>query len=267
MTKNNSQGDNGENKMEKVTLIPTDENSRYFQQHVASRHGKGSTTIGSKLLENVQDGYMLNLLKETDKKYQKLIDEKGEPGRVVFAVEADRPVGTNAIFPIENVDQSLIFSTIREPGTERAAKIKVVLVSEKDIPTTNVAQVIMGSYGENEKGIKEAGNYTVIFGDEGMPFPESVAKRNPDDKELIGKCQKYWDSHVMLITPKELEANITELKAQGMPTKTQELALKTFLQHRGGKSPIIKSFTPEISPNAVKLKLSKSNNITPKTYE
>ena len=101
--------------MEKVTLIPTDENSRYFQQHVAGRHGKGSTTLGSKLIENVPDGYMLNLLKVADKEYQKLIDEKGEPGRVVFAVEANKKVGTNAVFPIENVDKSAVFSTIREP--------------------------------------------------------------------------------------------------------------------------------------------------------
>ena len=239
--------------MEKVTLIPTDENSRYFQEHVAGRHGKGSTTIGSKLLDGVPDGYMLNLLKETDKLYQVAIDEKGTPGRMVFAVEADKPVGTNAVFPVENLDESAVFSTTREPGTDGAAKIKVALISEKDMPKTNVAQVIMGHYGPTGN----AGIYTVIFGDEGMPFPEGAAKRNPNDKEFIDKCQKYWDSHVILITPKELEANIAELKALGMPTKSQELALKTFSTHRGAKSPIVKPFTPEIAANAVRVQMPK----------
>lgn len=248
--------------MEKVTLIPTDEKSEYYQEHIAGRHGKDSITIGSKLLGNVPDKYILNLLNYTDKQYQAAIDEKGLPGRMVFAVEADRPVGTNAVFPIENIDENLVFSTIREAGTERAAKIKAVLVSEKDMPTTNVAQVIMGHYGPTGK----AGIYTMIFGDEGMPFPENIAKRSPDDKEFIAKCRDYWDSHVMLVTPKELEANIAELKAQGLPTKSQELALKSF-EHRDEKSPIIKPFVAVISPNAVKLQLPKINRVTPKTYE
>ena len=120
---------------------------------------------------------MLNLLKETDKAYQAAIDEKGTPGRMVFAMEADRPIGTNAVYPIENLDKSTVFSTIREPGTEGEAKIRVALISEKDMPKTNVAQVIMGHYGPTGN----AGIYTMIFGDEGMPFAESVAKRSPDD--------------------------------------------------------------------------------------
>lgn len=62
--------------MEKVNLLPTNEDSQYYQQHIAGRHGKGSTTIGSKLLEDVSDKFMLNLLKETDKAYQAAIDEK-----------------------------------------------------------------------------------------------------------------------------------------------------------------------------------------------
>ena len=130
------------------------------------------------------------------------------------------------------------------------------------MPTTNVAQVIMGHYGPTGN----AGIYTMIFGDEGMPFAENIAKRSPDDKELIQKCQEYQDTHVFLVTPKELEANIAELKEAGMPTKTQELALKSF-EHRHGESPVIKPFIPEISPNAVKLQLPKANGASPKTYE
>ncbi len=248
--------------MEKVTLIPTDENSKYYQEHVAGRHGKDSTTLGSKLLADVPDNYMLRLLKETDKAYQSAIDKMGTPGRMVYAVEAAKAVGTNAVFPIENLDKGAVFSTTREPGTDRAAKVLVALVDEKDMPKTDVAQVIMGPYGSDSAGI-----YTVIFGDEGMPFPEGAAKRNPDDTAFIEKCQKYWESHVMLITPKELEANIAELKAQGMPTKIQELALKTFLQHRNAKSPVTKPFTPEISANAVKLKLPEPYSVKPRFYE
>lgn len=248
--------------MEKVKLLPTNEDSQYYQQHIAGRHGKGSMTIGSKLLEDVSDKFMLNLLKETDKAYQAAIDEKGTPGRMVFAMEADRPIGTNAVYPIENLDKSTVFSTIREPGTEGEAKIRVALISEKDMPKTNVAQVIMGHYGPTGN----AGIYTMIFGDEGMPFAESVAKRSPDDTEFIAKCQKYWDSHVFLITPEELEANIEQMKAQGRTTKTQELALASF-RRREEKSPIVQPYTPEISPNAVKMKMSRSGGVKSKEYE
>lgn len=236
--------------MEKVTLVPTD--GEYYAEHIVARHGKESATIGSKLLESVPDEYMLNLLKTTDKAYQKAIDEKGKPGRMVFAVTADRPVGTNAVYPVENLDKGAVFSTVREPGTDRAAKIKVAIVSEKDMPTTNVAQVIMGNYGPTGK----AGIYTMIFGDEGMPFAGSeAAKRGGPD--FAKACEDYWNTHVFLVTPKELENNIKELKSCGLPSKIQELALKSFEISRGGKSPVIKPFQPEISAGAVKMSLTK----------
>lgn len=134
----------------------------------------------------------------------------------------NNPAGTNALYPIENLDKRAVFSTTREPGSDGAAKIKVALIAENDMPTTNVAQVIMGHYGPTGK----AGIYTAIFGDEGMPFPENIAKRSPDNKEFIAHCQTYWGNHVMLITPKELEADIAELKAQGMSTKNTRIGIE-----------------------------------------
>ena len=130
--------------MEKVELIPTNETSEYYQEHVVGRHGKGSTSIGSKLLDNVSDGYILNVLSETDAAYQKAIDEKGQPGRMVFAVQADRPIGTNALLPKENLDSNSVFSTIRDIGTRGEAKVLVALISESEMPKTNIAHVIMG---------------------------------------------------------------------------------------------------------------------------
>ena len=202
------------------------------------------------MLRDIPDEYMLALLGRTDKQYQALIDEDWRPGRVVFAVEADRPIGTNAVYPLENIDSSVVFSTIREPGTENGANIKVALISEEDMPKTNIAQVIMGNYVPTGK----AGIYTMIFGDEGMSFAENIVKKDPENVDLIADCMKYWRNHVVLITPEELKANIADLKAKGYPAKAQELALKSF-ELRGKTNPIVKSYTPEISPSAVKIKM------------
>jgi hypothetical protein len=47
-----------------------------------------------------------------------------------------------------------------------------------------------------------------------MPFPRKLAETATErDKEFNEKCKSYWDSHVMLITPKELE-KIIELKKE-----------------------------------------------------
>ncbi len=242
-------------KMEKVELIPTNETSEYYQEHVVGRHGKGSTSIGSKLLDNVSDGYILNVLSETDAAYQKAIDEKGKPGRMVFAVQADRPIGTNALLPKENLDSNSVFSTIRDIGTRGEAKVLVALISESEMPKTNIAHVIMGHYGPTGK----AGIYTMICGDEGMPMPRPVDENTPPEAvKFNAECQKYWDSHVFLITPKELKANIAELQANGVSTSKQEMFLRAF-EAKGEKSPIEKSYQAYISPSAVKLQIKSSH--------
>lgn len=242
--------------MEKVELVPTNETSGYYQEHIAGRHGKGSTSIGSKLLDSVSDDYMLSVLKETDSAYQSAIDEKGTPGRMVFAVQADRPIGTNALLPIENIDNDAVFSTTRDISTRGEAKVLVALISESEMPKTNIAHVIMGHYGPTGK----AGIYTMVCGDEGMPMPRPVDENAPLEAiKFNEECQKYWDSHVFLITPKELKANIRELQANGVSTTKQEMFLRAF-EARGEKSPVIKPYQAHISPNAIKIQIRSSND-------
>ena len=238
--------------MMKVELVPTNEDSGYYQEHIAGRHGKVAKSIGSKLLENVPDDYMLNILKETDKAYQKAIDDMGAPGRMVFAVQANRPVGTNALLPKENLDNDVIFSTIRDVGTPRETKVFVALISEQDMPETNIVHVIMGHYGPTGK----AGIYTMICGDEGMPMARPVDENmTPEMIKFNDECKKYWDDHVFLITPEELKANIEELKEHGVSTKKQQMFLEGF-ELSGRKSPIIKAYQATVSKNAVKLQLA-----------
>lgn len=240
--------------MKKIELVPTNEDSVYYKEHVAGRHGKGSKSIGSKLLESVPDNYVLNILKESDKAYQKAIDERGAPGRMVFAVQADRPVGTNALLPKEKLDKKAVFSTIRDVGTPGEIKVFVALISEKDMPTTNIVHVVMGHYGPTGK----AGIYTMICGDEGMPMPRPVDENTPPEMiKFNDECKKYWDSHVFLITPEELKANIAELKEHGISTKTQQMFLESF-ELGGEKSPIIKTYQATISKSATKLQFMSS---------
>ena len=242
--------------MEKVELIPTNETSEYYQEHVAGRHGKDSTSIGSKLLDNVADDYILSILSETDKAYQKAIDEKGKPGRMVFAVQADRPIGTNALLPKENLDESSIFSTIRDIGKKGETEVLVALISEKEMPKTNIVHVIMGNYGPGKAGI-----YTMIYGDEAMPMPKPVDENTPPEfVKFNEECKKYWESHVFLITPKELKANITELQAKGVSTTRQEAALKAF-EEKEEKSPVIKSYKAHVSETATKLFVNSPNSL------
>lgn len=241
--------------MEKVELIPTNETSKYYQEHVAGRHGKGSTSIGSKLLGNVPDVYILNILSEADAAYQNAIDEKGKPGTMVFAVQADRPIGTNALLPKENLYSNSVFSTIRDIGTRCEAKVLVALISESEMPKTNIVHVIMGHYGPTGK----AGIYTMIYGDKGMPMPKPVDENTPPEAvKFNAECQKYWDCHVFLITPKELKANIAELQANEVSTSKQEMFLRAF-EAKGEKSPIEKSYQADISPDAIKLPINSSH--------
>ncbi len=254
--KNREKRKQKEAKMEKVELIPTNETSEYYREHVAGRHGKGSTAIGSKLLDDVSDDYILEVLSKTDNAYQEAIDEKGKPGRMVFAVQADRPIGTNALLPKENLDNNSVFSTTRDIGTRGEAQVLVALISKDEMPKTNIAHVIMGHYGPTGK----AGIYTMICGDEGMPMPRAVDENTPPEAVRFNEeCQKYWDSHVFLITPEELKANIAQLQANGISATKQELFLRAF-EAKGEKSPIAKPYQAYVSPNAVKLQVKSSKN-------
>jgi len=230
---------------------PIDENNPRCQRHIEDRHGSEAVTIGSKALPGVSKKDRTNMLKAAAAAYQKLIDEQGNPGRKVFAFQAEKPMGTNALVAVDHINESAVFSTTRDYGTPYQSKIRVALVSKEDMPKTNVAHVVMGPTGEGKANV-----YTMIYGDEGMPFPKEFDENTP--KEILAfnnKCKEYWDSHVFLTTPEELKANIDELKAKGVPTILQEQALRKFNEN-GQKSPVLKPYRAPVSQNAVKLTLN-----------
>jgi len=207
--------------MEKLELSPCAEN----EEHLARHTDTSSLVAGSKVLEGVTRADIAAISKKFDEAYQALIEKEGNPGRQVFALTTDRPIGTDAVVPLETLDKSRVFEIVREPGTRGEAKIKVALISKKDMPKTNVIHAVYGPYGPTGKG----GIYTMMFGDPGEPFARDLPEDAPEaQKKANEKSKKYWDEHVFLITPEELEYAMAKMREQGLPTKQAETALKFF---------------------------------------
>ncbi len=230
--------------LEKLEFVPCAEN----EEHLARHTDTTSLVVGSKVLEGVSKDDISTISRRFDEAYQALIEEKGNPGRQVFALTTSRPIGTDALVPIENLDPSKVFEIVREPGTRGEAKIKVAIISEKDMPKTNVVHAVYGPYGPTGKG----GNYTIMFGDPGAPFPRALPEDAPQaQKDMNKQFKRYWDSHVFLITPKELEYAIEKMKEHNVPTSTVE-ARQKFFDH-SPTSPIIKEYNSKADENAMNM--------------
>jgi len=240
--------------LNKLKLIPTVWSDAY-ETHILSRHVWGLNPW-SKALPETDDQIFIDILNRVDEEYQALIDEEWNPGRRVFVVESKEPIWTNALFPKENLSQESIFLSHRDLWNERIndwkwQEILCSLVRTEGMPTTNLVHVIMWPYGPTGN----AGIYTLIFGDEWMPFPRKLDESATERDVLYNdKCRDYWNSHVMLITPEELENIIKSKREHGMSTEIEESALKDF-RWKDGKSPIKKDFTPNPSDWAIEINL------------
>ncbi len=231
-----------ENLPDKKVLVPYSDNEEHLRRHT----DKDSLTIGSKILRGTLLEDMKYVSELFDKEYEKLIEQEGNPGRRVFAVDCKQEIGTDAVVPSDVLREGSSFTVVREPGTRGEAKIKVALIDEKDMPKTSIIHAVYGPYGPTGK----AGVYTLIFGDPGMPFPRELGPdATKEQKEVEAKNKQYWDSHVFLVTPKELSHAIEEMKSHGMDTKIAELHLKMF--ERNPSSPMIKGYGSEISRDAI----------------
>lgn len=230
-----------ENLPDKKILVPYNDNEEHLKRHT----DKDSLTMGSKIIRSAQLEDMEYVSELFDKEYAKLIEQEGNPGRRIFAVDCKQAMGTDAVVPSDVLREGSVFTVVREPGTRGEAKIKVALIDEKDMPKTSHIHAVYGPYGPTGK----AGVYTLIFGDPGMPFPRELGPdATKEQKEVEAKNKQYWDSHVFLVTPKELSHAIEEMKSQGMDTKIAELHLKMF--ERNPSSPMIKGYSSEIVKDA-----------------
>ncbi len=241
---------------EKLTLEPAAEN----EEHLARHTDNTSLTPGSKAAyPNLKDK-MKAILNACDKQYAQMIEEKGNPGRVVFGIEAPQKIGTDAVVPVSGLNNDAqIFSLPRDVGTEYERAIKAVLVRPEDMPKTNVVHAVYGPYGPTGK----AGIYTVMFGDEGMPFPRPESPEStPEQKKFNDACRDYWNNHVFLVTPKEVENTITLMKEQGKDTKLVETNLRLFnhkLAQGTYQDPCNHSYHSRISPTAQRINLETGN--------
>lgn len=217
--------------VEKLEFVPCAEN----EEHLARHTDTSSLVAGSKVLEGVSKADIGAISKKFDDAYQSLIEEVGNPGRQIFALTTSKVIGTDAVVPIENLEPNSVFEIVREPGTRGETKIKVALISKEDMPKTNVVHGVYGPYGPTGKG----GNYTIIFGDPGGPFPRELPEDAPiAQKEANERAKQYWDTHVFLITPEECQYAIEKMQEYNLPTETISTRLK-FFEHNP-KSPIIK---------------------------
>ncbi len=236
--------------MEKLNLLAAAENQEHLERHADS----SSLTIGSKALRTTSEEDVKEILAKTDKRYETMIDEQGNPGRQVFGIKTDRWVGTDAVVPVEELEGDRIFKITREPGTRGEADILVAIVDEKDMPKTNVVHAIYGPYGPTGN----AGIYTMMFGDPGEPFPRQLDE-TADERTVAfnEQCKEYWygkdgkGGHVFLATPQEMQVAIEAMREHGLPTQEAEKKLAEF--ENNPISPIKEHKPTQVSNSVVDL--------------
>lgn len=249
-----------------MEILPTynPENEHLFGRHLGVEGQDNlDTTIGSTTLKDVPDKYIKAVCDAVDAAYKDLSikAENGNPGRQEFDFQADRPVATNNVFPIENLDKNSVFMTTRDVNNENGGtKVLCAVISKEDMPKTNLAHFVMGPYGNTGN----AGIYTIMWGEYSPAFPKeidentppAVVERNKESTEYwYGKGDNHEGAHVILITPEALENNIKELEAKGLPTARQKMALEAF-DKRGRISPIKEMYHPQQREGAKKVSLS-----------
>lgn len=229
----------------KLNMISALANKEHIDRHVNPK----SLTIGSKFLLNIRPEQIENFLKKFDEDYLNMIIEKDNPGVQVFAIECDKPVGTCAVIAVENLTvkaKESIFEIIRDFGATYESKEKVVLISEEYMPTTNCVISVYGAY----ELTGNAGNLTMYTGYDFVPNPKELqGDESKEEIEVNNRNKEYWDSHIFLCTPRELEANIVELEKVGVDASI----LKAKLAEFKGESPIEKLYKPNIPNDVVKL--------------
>lgn len=246
---------------DKLNLIPAAAN----EEHLARHTDNTSLNPGSKAAIPGLKAEMMKILSACDAQYAKQIEEKGNPGRVVIGIKAPLEMGTDAVMPVSALAsdaQEQIFNMTRDTGTPYEQKIRAVITKPEDMPRTNIIHAVYGPYGASGN----AGIYTVLYGDEGMPFPRKTSpESSKEEKEFNQKCQQYWDNHIFLVTPDEVKHCIKEMQKSGKEdeAKAIEANLTKFkLNNSRGTyvKPCTGSYHSQISENAVKLDLKEANS-------
>lgn len=244
-----------------LNLLKAAENAEHLKRHTDN----GSLTVGSKALPGVDERQVTAMLKTFDNAYAELIAKEGNPGCRQFCLQCAAPVGTDAVIDKADLKKGAkpVLLT-RDIGTPYEAQVQAVLIKPEDMPRTNLVYGIYGPYGPTGN----AGIYTMIYGDPGMPFPKRTDE-NADAATLAknAACKEYWDNHVFLCTPDEFKATVKQMESAGRDVSAQTAALLSF-QIKGGVSPIknhralrpskeaIPVFLPETKKTALQTELT-----------
>ncbi len=246
-----------------VEFISAMDNPHFMERHF----NKESLTIGSKPLPLAPAEKMVTAMTELDTRAKEIMQTQEKPNVIYLTMEFDQQMSTNPIAPKDCVEQGKIFSVIRDAGTPDEKEVQVALISKEDMPKTNVVHAIYGPYDE-----KQFGNYTAFFGAMSEPFPRELDKdATPEQIARNEKCKEYWDNHVFLATPEEVQKVVQDLQAVATKTEDKDKAQKyttaataasmrvNLFKNMGKKSPLTATYQANIEPYEIKVPQPKGN--------
>lgn len=158
------------------------------------RHFAESLTVGSKFLPAAKDFVIREADDMLKERFSEIRASGQDAGRVVFQMEFDEPVGTDALIALDTHAKHV--EVVRDAGTPNENIVKAV--QSDAIPQTNIVTVVAGPYGPTGKW----GLYTMFPGNEAPPFPN---ERQPEDVRRTN--EQFWANHGFLATKEEIAAN------------------------------------------------------------
>lgn len=224
--------------------------------HFMDRHfNKEAMTIGSKPLPLASEDEMRQIMETMDKEALRLAQEQGADGVIYLSMALDHNIATDAVAPLDCVDKGKVFTIIRDANTPYEKEVRVALVSKEDMQKEAATNLIHAIYGPDEGKMV---NYTAFFGAMSEPFPRELDKdATPEQIARNEKCKEYWDNHVFLATPEEVQKVVQDLQTTAAKTEDKDKAQKytttataasmrvNLFKNMGKKSPLTAKFHSE----------------------
>ena len=235
-----------------IEFVGAMENPHFMERHF----NKDAMTIGSKPLPRASEDEMRTVMETMDKKALNMAQEKGADKVLYLSMELDHNIATDAVVPIDCVEHGKIFTITRDAGTEYEKDVRVVLISKEDMQKEAGTNLVHAIYGPDEGKFV---SYTAFFGAMSEPFPRELKEdATPEQIAENEKCKEYWDNHVFLATPEEVNVIIKDLqqasqnselsaeKRQQYATVASAASMRVNLfKNMGKKSPLTAKFHSE----------------------
>lgn len=238
-------------KMENIEFVGAMDNPHFMERHF----NKEAMTIGSKPLPKASEDEMRQIMETMDKEALRLTKEQGADGVIYLSMALDHNIATDAVAPLDCVDKGKVFTVLRDANTPYEKEVRVALISKEDIQKEAATNLIHAIYGPDEGKMV---NYTAFFGAMSEPFPRELDKdATPEQIARNEKCKEYWDNHVFLATPEEVQKVVQDLHATAAKTEDKDKAQKyttaataasmrvNLFKNMGKKSPLTAKFHSE----------------------